>query len=80
MTQRHRIQARDLLQRLGNVDASTLRRWYTDGAPGFCGFPKPHYLGVRRLWWIDEIERWEAANEKTAPPSRNLAHATTGPA
>ena len=74
VTQRRRIQARDLLQRLGNVDPSTLRRWYTDGAPGFCKFPKPHFLGVRRMWWQDEVEAWERANEKPAPPSFNLAH------
>lgn len=79
MTQRRRIQARDLLQRLGNVDPSTLRRWYTKGAPGFCGFPQPHFLGVRRLWWLDEIETWERAHEKPAPTTCNLAHVPVGP-
>lgn len=73
MNERRRIQARELYRRLGGVDPSTLRRWYTEGAPGFRGFPQPHFLGVRRLWWLDEIETWERANEKPTPPSCNLA-------
>lgn len=69
MTKRRRIQARDLLNRLGNVDPSTLRRWYTPGAPGFCDLPRPHFLGARRVWWQDEIEAWEATHSRdTALP------------
>ena len=72
-TTRRRIQAPQLLAKLGGVRDRTLRRWYTPGAPGYCGFPPPHYLGARRFFWEDEVARWESdparsASTHPAPP------------
>jgi predicted DNA-binding transcriptional regulator AlpA len=35
-------------------------------------FPAPHYIGERRAWWLDEIEKWESA-EMARPASARRA-------
>jgi predicted DNA-binding transcriptional regulator AlpA len=46
--------------RTGASDA-TIWRWCRDGK-----FPLPEYLGERRVWRLDVIEKWEA--ERIARP------------
>jgi predicted DNA-binding transcriptional regulator AlpA len=54
----------DLKQRLLGIAAvetlvgrerSTLRRWYVAGT-----FPRPRYIGTRRMWIAEEVEHWIA--------------------
>ena len=71
-----RIGIKDLELRTG-VDRSTLWRWYKAGK-----LPAPHYLGDKRVWFLSEIEAWEA--EQMARPAsarrgaQNLNHAPAG--
>lgn len=48
-----RIGIRELETRLG-VNRATVYRWYRAGV-----FPKPHYIGDRRVWWLHEVMAWE---------------------
>jgi predicted DNA-binding transcriptional regulator AlpA len=41
------------LEKLLGCSRQTIWRWYTTG-----DFPRPHYLGQNRLWFIDEVEDW----------------------
>lgn len=50
-----RVGVRDLESRLG-LDRATIWRWYRAGK-----FPAPHYLADKRVWFLSEIEAWEAA-------------------
>lgn len=60
---KRRITARPLAKRLG-CSIQTIWRWYTEG-----DFPKPHYLGQKRVWFESEIEAWERRKmaENTKP-------------
>ena len=59
-----RVNVRQLEDRLA-VSKQTVWRWYSMG-----DFPKPHYLGQNRLWWLDEVEAWERRHSSdTTPPS-----------
>ena len=59
---RVRLNARQLEDRLA-VSKQTIWRWYSSG-----DFPRPHYLGQNRLWWLDEIEAWELQHSSDTPP------------
>lgn len=50
---RNRLDINALEARLG-CHRQTIWRWYTSR-----DFPRPHYLGAKRLWWEDEVEAWE---------------------
>ena len=58
-----RVNVRQLEDRLA-VSKQTVWRWYSKG-----DFPKPHYLGQNRVWWLHEVEAWERqhSSEKTPP-------------
>ena len=36
-------------------ERSTIRRWYLADPPRF---PRPRYIGTRRMWLVSEIETW----------------------
>jgi predicted DNA-binding transcriptional regulator AlpA len=55
-----RIGIREVVQRTG-LSPVSVWRWTRDGR-----FPPPEYLGERRLWRVDVLERWEA--ERLARP------------
>jgi predicted DNA-binding transcriptional regulator AlpA len=57
-----RISIAELEQRLGR-DRTTVARWIKART-----FPRPHYLGTRRSWWLQEVEQWER-QEMARPPS-----------
>ena len=63
---RRRLKIAGVEERLG-VHRQTIWRWDSDPANDF---PPPHYLGVERQWFEDEIEAWEikrmAERQKTA--------------
>ena len=62
--ERRRVGIAELERRLA-MDRSTVWRWYRAGK-----FPAPHYIGVRRCWWLEEIEKWEREQlTRPAPPS-----------
>ncbi len=66
------------LEKRTATNRSTLWRWYTSEPPRF---PRPHYLGTRRLWWLSEILAWEAERlERPAPPSLERLRPTAGAA
>jgi predicted DNA-binding transcriptional regulator AlpA len=71
---RIRVNMRQLEDRLA-VSRQTLWRWYTAGT-----FPKPHYLGQNRLWWLDEIEAWEKENTSRSTPQSIQSRAQAGAA
>jgi predicted DNA-binding transcriptional regulator AlpA len=48
-----RLGIAELEARLG-VNRATVYRWYRAGT-----FPKPHYIGSRRAWWLHEVSAWE---------------------
>jgi predicted DNA-binding transcriptional regulator AlpA len=48
-----RIGIAELETRLG-VNRATVYRWYRAGS-----FPKPHFIGNRRAWWLHEVAAWE---------------------
>ena len=75
-TQSHRVRVniRQLEDRLA-VSRQTLWRWYTAGT-----FPKPHYLGQNRLWWLDEVEDWENKNTSQSTPQSVQSRAQVGAA
>ena len=50
---RNRLDINALEARLA-CHRQTIWRWYTSR-----DFPRPHYLGQKRLWWEDEVEAWE---------------------
>lgn len=58
-----RIGIAELMRRLGR-DSSTIWRWYMANPPRF---PRPHYIGERRAWWLHEVEAWE--REQMARPA-----------
>ena len=64
MSTQHRVRlnAGQLEQRLA-VSKQTIWRWYSSG-----DFPKPHYLGQNRLWWLDEVEDWEQRHSSDKTP------------
>jgi predicted DNA-binding transcriptional regulator AlpA len=62
-TQRIGIAA--VLPRLG-CSRTTLERLLRRGE-----FPQPHYLGMKRLWFLGEVEAWEARRmAEHADPAR----------
>ena len=58
-----RIGIADVEARTG-ASRATIWRWNRDGK-----FPLPEYLGERRVWRLDVIERWEA--ERLARPRKD---------
>lgn len=66
-----RLGVKDLETRL-HKDRSTIWRWYQRGR-----FPKPHYIGDERCWFLHEVEAWEREEMARAPGSRrcSLKHA-----
>ena len=66
---RNRLDINALESRLG-CHRQTIWRWYTGR-----DFPRPHYLGQKRLWWEDEVEAWENKQMSAAPS--NETEATT---
>ncbi len=55
-----RIGTRELVLRLGRT-RMTIDRWIAAGR-----FPKPHYIGERRAWFLADVEAWE--REQMARP------------
>jgi len=51
-----------LEDRLG-VHRSTIARWVREPEPEN-PLPAPHYIGDSRMWWLSEIMKWEAAEQK----------------
>ena len=62
---RNRLDINALEARLA-CHRQTIWRWYTAR-----DFPRPHYLGQKRLWWEDEVEAWE--NKQMAAHPSNAA-------
>ena len=58
---RNRLDINALEARLA-CHRQTIWRWYTTR-----DFPRPHYLGQKRLWWEDEVEAWENKEISAAP-------------
>lgn len=58
----------ELEERL-NVDRRSVARWCRAGT-----FPAPLYLAGRKVWHLQVVEAWEAANVQREPPAsaRNL--------
>ncbi len=73
-----RIGTADLTGRLG-VSRMTIDRWIKAGR-----FPRPHFIGEKRAWFVGEIEAWEAhemaraANPENRSRPRNLPTPTAG--
>jgi predicted DNA-binding transcriptional regulator AlpA len=65
---RNRLDINALEDRLG-CHRQTIWRWYTGR-----DFPRPHYLGAKRLWWEDEVELWE--NKQMSTDSSDEVEAT----
>lgn len=61
-----RIGIADLEKRL-RVHRSTIGVWYRTKR-----FPRPHYIGKRRKWFLAEIEAWEAVHVRGEPRSGGL--------
>lgn len=61
-TERRRIGIRELTLRL-HASRSTIDRWVRSGR-----LEAPHYLGARRLWFVDQVEAFEA-RARTQPAS-----------
>lgn len=58
--ERRRIGISELEDRL-HASRSTITRWVKSGR-----LAPPHYLGVRRLWFVDQVESFEAS-ARTGP-------------
>jgi predicted DNA-binding transcriptional regulator AlpA len=69
-----RVAVAELERRLA-TDRSTLWRWYSAEPPRF---PRPHYLGTRRLWWQSEILAWEAEHTTRETPAAPPAAGSAG--
>jgi predicted DNA-binding transcriptional regulator AlpA len=52
------------VERLSGLDRSSIWRKYTAEPPQF---PRPHYIGNRRMWFAAELEKWAA--EQMARPT-----------
>lgn len=52
------------LERRLAMHRGTIWRWYRAGK-----FPAPHYLGTRRLWWVHDVEAWEAERMARTTPA-----------
>jgi len=62
---KQRIGIQELEVRL-HASRSTIARWVKSGR-----LESPHYLGARRLWFVDQVERFEAgARTKPAAEAR----------
>jgi predicted DNA-binding transcriptional regulator AlpA len=71
-----RLTIAELERRLA-TDRSTIWRWYSAKPPRF---PRPHYLGFRRLWWLSEVLAWEVDRTTfNAPPAPPQAVPDFGP-
>jgi predicted DNA-binding transcriptional regulator AlpA len=53
----------ELEKRLGRA-RRTIREWYARG-----DFPKPHYCGPHRCWYLVEIQAWEAKRPGAKAPA-----------
>ena len=62
---RRRLKIAGVEERLG-VHRQTIWRWTQAGT-----FPLPHFLGIERQWFEDEIETWE--NERMAQRAEEKA-------
>jgi len=56
-----RRQIGPLEQRL-TISRQSIWRWLKRGQ-----FPVPHYLGARRVWWLDQIVAWENSRMRQDP-------------
>lgn len=56
----HRLGIAQLSARLG-VSGRTISRWCEAGT-----FPRSHYIGTHRKWFLCDVEAWEA--EHAGPP------------
>ncbi len=56
-------------EEIAGVDRSTLWRWYSQEPPTF---PKPHYIGARRMWFLGELEQWAAAQMARPASDRKI--------
>ncbi len=65
-----RLKVADVERRLA-VHRQTLWRWVRDGE-----FPRPHYIGRERRWFLHDIQEWERQNIKERSP--DTAHQATG--
>ena len=50
-----------------NITPRTLRRWTEDES---VGYPEPFVVRGRLYFWLDQIEKWEAANPAFGRPER----------
>ena len=62
MNHRIRLNISQLCERLA-ISKQSIWRWTETG-----DFPRPHYIGASRRWWLDEVEEWERQNTRTTPP------------
>lgn len=63
---RERIGIAELESRL-HASRSSITRWVKVGK-----LEAPHYLGARRLWFVDQVEKFERA-ARTAPVTSEAA-------
>lgn len=56
MSQDVYLNAKQVTTRYGGISEMTLWRWVKQGRSSF---PKPIYVGRRRLWPLRAIEAWE---------------------
>lgn len=59
-----RLRIADVERRVG-VERSTIWRWCVAGT-----FPPPSYSGTLRVWTVEAIETWEAAQAANPRPAR----------
>jgi predicted DNA-binding transcriptional regulator AlpA len=68
-----RIGISELESRLG-ISRVTVRRWYLQGT-----FPPPEFIGERRSWRVEVIEKWEAERLARPPEARRRNTNIVGP-
>ncbi len=53
---RQRLDINDVMERYCVASPNTIYLWYKNPE---IGCPKPHFIGVKRLWWSDELDAWD---------------------
>ncbi|NOR70430.1 MAG: AlpA family phage regulatory protein [Methylomarinum sp.] len=65
---RYRISTKELCSQIGLSPVSIWRKSKSEKT-----FPKPIYIGAKKLWYQDEVTVWIEANERTSPAFNNLS-------
>lgn len=64
---RHRIPTNETSRQTGLSPTTLSRKTKEDPT-----FPKPIYIGNKKLFYQDEVSHWIAANERSTPAFNNL--------